>query len=161
MMKTLKSLLPYAIILVTVILVRSFVVTPVRVSGTSMFPTLKGGEIMLLNKLGKLDRFDIVVLELDDKDNLIKRIIGLPGETIEIKDNTIYINDQVIADDYGYGNTYSIDKITLGEDEYYVLGDNRQISMDSRVIGPINKKDIKGTTNFILYPFGDFGKVEK
>lgn len=161
MMKTLKSLLPYAIILVTVILVRSFVVTPVRVSGTSMFPTLKGGEIMLLNKLGKLDRFDIVVLELDDKDNLIKRIIGLPGETIEIKDNTIYINDQVIADHYGYGNTYSIDKITLGEDEYYVLGDNRQISMDSRVIGPINKKDIKGTTNFILYPFGDFGKVEK
>lgn len=160
-MKTLKSLLPYVIILVTVILVRSFIVTPVRVSGTSMFPTLKGGEIMLLNKLGKLDRYDIVVLELDDKDNLIKRIIGLPGETIEIKDNSIYINDQVIMDDYGYGNTYSIDKITLGEDEYYVLGDNRQISMDSRVIGPINKKDIKGTTNFILYPFGDFGKVEK
>lgn len=161
MMKTLKSLLPYVIILVTVILVRSFIVTPVRVSGTSMFPTLKGGEIMLLNKLGKLNRYDIVVLELDDKDNLIKRIIGLPGETIEIKDNSIYINDQVIMDDYGYGNTYSIDKITLGEDEYYVLGDNRQISMDSRVIGPINKKDIKGTTNFILYPFGDFGKVEK
>lgn len=160
-MKLLKSLIPYLIIIVVVILIRSYLVTPVRVHGSSMAPTLKGDEIMLLYKLGKIDRFDIVVLKIDkENDNLIKRVIGLPGETIEIKDNKIYINDKVLKDDFGFGVTFNIDKTTLKEDEYYVLGDNRQISMDSRVFGPIHKNEIKGTTNFIIYPFKTFGKVK-
>lgn len=159
--KILKDLIPYVVIIIAVILVRTFIATPVRVNGSSMYPTLKGGEIMLLNKLGKVDRFDIVVLKIDaENDNLIKRVIALPGETIEIKDSKIYINDEELKDNYGAGNTYSIDKITLKDDEYYVLGDNRTISMDSRVFGPIKKDDIKGTTNFIMYPFKSIGKVE-
>lgn len=159
--KILKDLLPYVIIIIVVILVRTFIATPVRVNGASMYPTLKGKEIMLLNKLGKIDRFDIVVLKIEEEDdNLIKRVIALPGESIEIKDNTIFINDKALSDKYGLGNTYSIDKITLKDDEYYVLGDNRIISMDSRVFGPIKKKDIKGTTNFVMYPFKSIGKVE-
>lgn len=159
--KILKDLLPYVIIIIVVILVRTFIATPVRVNGASMYPTLKGKEIMLLNKLGKIDRFDIVVLKIEEEDdNLIKRVIALPGESIEIKDNTIFINDKALSDKYGLGNTYSIDKITLKDDEYYVLGDNRIISMDSRVFGPIKKEDIKGTTNFVMYPFKSIGKVE-
>jgi len=159
--KILKDLLPYVIIIIVVILVRTFIATPVRVNGASMYPTLKGKEIMLLNKLGKIDRFDIVVLKIEEEDdNLIKRVIALPGESIEIKDNTIFINDKALSDKYGLGNTYSIDKITLKDDEYYVLGDNRIISMDSRVFGPIKKEDIKGTTNFIMFPFKSIGKVE-
>ena len=161
-MKFLKSLLPYVIIIIVVVLIRSFIVTPVRVNGRSMYPTLKGGEIMLLNKLGKVNRFDIVVLKIDkEEDNLIKRIIGMPGETVEIKNNEIYINDEILTDKYGYGLTYDIDKITLGKDEYFILGDNRQISLDSRVFGTIKKEEIKGTTNFIIYPFKSFGKVNK
>jgi len=159
--KILKDLVPYVIIIIVVVLVRTFIVTPVRVNGSSMYPTLKGKEIMLLNKLAKIDRFDIAVLKIDEEnDNLIKRVIALPGESIEIKDSKIYINDEEIEDKYGAGNTYSIDKITLKDDEYYVLGDNRIISMDSRVFGPIKKDDIKGTTNFIMYPFKSIGKVE-
>jgi len=116
---------------------------------------------MFLNKLAKLKRFDIVVLQIDrENEDLIKRIIGLPGEKVKILNNKIYINDEEIEDKYGAGNTYSIDKITLKDDEYYVLGDNRIISMDSRVFGPIKKDDIKGTTNFIMYPFKSIGKVE-
>lgn len=159
--KILKDLIPYVVIIIVVILVRSFIVTPVRVNGSSMYPTLKGKEIMLLNKLGKIDRFDIVVLKIDvEDDNLIKRVIALPGETIEIKDNKIYVNDKELEDKYGSSNTSSIDKITLKDDEYYVLGDNRVISMDSRVFGPIKARDIKGTTNLVMYPFNKFGKVE-
>lgn len=160
-MKIIKNLLPYIIIIIVVILVRTFIATPVRVNGTSMYPTLKGNEIMLLNKLGHIDRFDIVVLKIDGKeDNLIKRIIGLPGETIEIMNGDIYINDKKIEDKYGYGITYDIDKVTLKKDEYFILGDNRKISLDSRVFGTINKNEIKGTTNFIMYPFKSFGKVK-
>lgn len=160
-MKIIKSLMPYIIIIIVVILVRTFIATPVRVNGSSMYPTLKGNEIMLLNKLGHINRFDIVVLKIDGReDNLIKRIIGLPGETVEIKDNDIYINDKKIDDKYGYGVTYNIDKVTLKKDEYFILGDNRKISLDSRVFGTIHKDEIKGTTNFIMYPFKSFGKVK-
>ncbi len=160
-MKFLKSLVPYIIIIVIVVFIRTFIITPVKVNGSSMYPTLEGDEIMLLNKLGSIDRFDIVVLKLDgDDDNLIKRIIGLPGETVEIKENQIYINDELLEDPYGYGVTYNIDPVTLGSDEYFILGDNRIISLDSRVFGKIHESEIKGTTNFIMYPFSKIGKVE-
>lgn len=160
-MKLIKSLMPYVVIVIVVIFIRTFIVTPVKVNGTSMYPTLEGNEIMLLNKLGTIERFDIVVLKLDgENDNLIKRIIGLPGETVEIKDNKIYINDELLEDPYGFGITYNIDKVTLSNDEYFILGDNRQVSLDSRVFGTIKKSEIKGTTNFIIYPFKSIGKVE-
>ncbi len=160
-MKFLRELIPYIIVIVVVVFIRTFIVTPVKVNGTSMYPTLDGGEIMLLNKLGKIDRYDIVVLKIDaENDNLIKRIIGLPRETVEIKDNKVYINDKEFEDSFGYGITYNIDKVTLGDDEYFVLGDNRIVSLDSRVFGKIKKKDIKGTTNFIIYPFKKIGKVK-
>ena len=160
-MKLLKSLIPYIIIIVIVVFVRTFIITPVKVNGTSMYPTLEGNEIMLLNKLGTIDRFDIVVLKLDgENNNLIKRVIGLPGEKVEIKDNEIYINDELLEDPYGYGVTYNIDPVTLDDDEYFILGDNRIVSLDSTVFGKINRSEIKGTTNFIMYPFSKIGKVE-
>lgn len=160
-MKFIRSLIPYIIIIVVVVFIRTFIITPVKVNGTSMYPTLEGDEIMLLNKIGAIDRFDIVVLKLDgEQNNLIKRIIGLPGETVEIKNNEIYINDELLDDPYGTGITYNIDPVTLGEDEYFILGDNRIVSLDSRVFGKIHRSEIKGTTNFIMYPFSKIGKVE-
>lgn len=162
-MKFLKSLIPYIIIIAIVVIVRTYIVTPVRVNGSSMYPTLKGGEIMLLNKLGKIERNKIVVLKLKgDKENLIKRVIGLPGETIAIYNNKVFINGKEYPDPYkeGYTLSHNFEELTLGEDEYLVLGDNREVSLDSRVLGPIKAEDIKGTTNFVMYPFKSFGKVE-
>lgn len=160
-MKFLRNLVPYIIIIVVVVFIRTFIITPVKVNGNSMYPTLEGSEIMLLNKLTNIDRFDIVVVKLEGEDsNLIKRVIGLPGETVEISENQIYINGELLDDPYGYGMTYHIDPVTLGEDEYFILGDNRIISLDSRSFGKINRSEIKGTTNFIMYPFNKIGKVE-
>ncbi len=158
-----KELLPYIIILIIVILIRSFIVTPVRVSGESMFDTLDGGEIMILNKLGNIKRYSMVVanIVIDDKqdDTIIKRVYGLPNEKIKCEKGIIYINDKKIEDFYAYGTTFDFEEVKLGEDEYFLLGDNRMVSLDSRYVGPVHKKDIEGTTSFVIFPFNKFGKV--
>ncbi len=158
--KNLKELFPYILILVAIALIRAFVATPIKVNGNSMYDTLNGKEFMILNKLGKIDRYDIVVVDTKEEE-LIKRVYGMPGEKIAIENGNIYINDKKIEDKYAYGNTSSYDAITLKDDEYFVLGDNRVVSLDSRMIGPVKKKNIRGTTNFILYPFSRFGTLEK
>lgn len=159
-MKIIKDLMPYAIILVMVIIIRTFVVTPIKVNGSSMYNTLDGKEIMLLWKLGNLERFDIVVAKTAE-DTLIKRLYALPGESIECRNGKIYINDQEIDDTYAFGETDDFTKVTLKENEYFLMGDNRLVSLDSRRIGPIKKEQIEGTTDFIIFPFSKFGKVKK
>ena len=161
-MKVIKTLLPYLLIIVVIILIRTFIITPVRVHGTSMNKTLADGHILLLYKLAKIDRFDIVVLDEEyDDEIIIKRIIGLPGETVEIKDGDVYINDILMPDDeYAYGDTSDYDKITLGNDEYFILGDNRLISKDSRYFGTVKKDDIMGEAVFRLWPFSGFGLID-
>ena len=161
-MKVIKTLLPYLLIIVVIILIRTFIITPVRVDGTSMNKTLADGDILLLYKLAKIDRFDIVVLDEEyDDEIIIKRIIGLPGETVEIKDGDVYINDILMPDDeYAYGDTSDYDKITLGNDEYFILGVNRLISKDSRYFGAVKKDDIMGEAVFRLWPFSGFGLID-
>ncbi len=157
-MNFIKTILPYAIIVAVVILIRTFVLTPVIVSGTSMDDTLKNGELLLLKKYDKnFERFDIVVFDYGDS-KLVKRIIGLPGETLEYKDGILYINGKETEDPFASSTKdfkltdLNIDVIP--EDYYFVMGDNRSNSSDSRIIGPISKDTINGTTSFSLWPFG-------
>ena len=160
-MKVIKEVIPYIVIVVVVVLIRTFIITPVRVDGDSMKNTLKNGDILLLYKLSNIDRFDIIVLD-EEKDNekIIKRVIGLPGETVAIKKGKIYINDKVIDDEYAYGETTDYNKVTLRDDEYFILGDNRLISKDSRYFGPIKKSEIKGKIVFRVFPFTKIGTVQ-
>lgn len=159
-MKIIKELIPYIVIIIVIILIRTFIITPVRVDGNSMKNTLQNGDILLLLKLGSVNRFDVIVLdEKDDAEIIIKRVIGLPGETIEIKNKKIYINDKEINDNYGYGETSDYKKITLKDDEYFILGDNRLISKDSRYFGPIKEKEIIGKAIFRLWPITKFGTI--
>ncbi len=152
--------MPYIIIVIVVVLIRSFIATPVRVDGDSMYKTFEGGNILVLYKLSDIDRFDVVVLnESDDNEKIIKRVIGMPGDTVAIKDGDIYINDEKIDDEYAYGMTSDYDRITLDDDEYFVLGDNRLISKDSRIFGAVNEKDIKGKVIFRIFPFSKLGKI--
>ena len=141
-MKIVKEIIPYLIIIVVVILIRTFIITPVRVDGASMDKTLENGQILLLYKLGNVKRYDIVVLDEEIEDEIIiKRIIGMPNDTVEIKNGKIYVNDEEIEEEYAYGQTSDYDKITLGDDEYFILGDNRPISKDSRYFGPVKKDE--------------------
>lgn len=160
-MKIIKEIIPYIVIVLVVVLIRTFIITPVRVDGDSMKNTLKNGDILLLYKLGSINRLDIIVLD-EEKDNekIIKRVIGLPGETVAIKKGKIYINDKVIDDEYAYGETSDYDKVTLEDDEYFILGDNRLISKDSRCFGPIKENEIKGKIVFRLFPFTKIGTVQ-
>lgn len=161
-LKLLKEAIPYIIIIVVVLLLRAYVVTPIRVNGLSMYDTLEGEEIMILWKLGEIERYDIVVADVKvsgSDDVVIKRVYGLPGETISCEDGKIYINGSLIEDEYGYRETSDFGPVTLGENEYFLLGDNREISLDSRVFGKVTRDEIEGTTNFILLPFKKFGNV--
>ena len=129
------------------------------VSGPSMKPTLTGGEVMILNKLGKVERFDVVVVDIKTE-SIIKRVIALPGETISCENGVIYVNGKKQEEKYSEGVTGSFKKITLKDDEYFVLGDNREDSLDSEELGPMKREQIKGTTNLVLFPFNKFGNIE-
>ena len=158
-----KELIPYVIIVVVVVLIRTYLVTPIIVSGESMKPTLDGGELMILNKLGKVDRFDIVVVKFEKnnkKDELIKRVIAMPGETISCENGIVYVNGKKQEEPYSKGLTEDFDKVELADDEYFVMGDNRANSADSRLFGPFKEKDLKGTTGLVLFPFSKIGKVK-
>ena len=163
--KFIKELIPYLVILIIVLVLRTYVFTPIKVNGTSMVPTLDGGEFMLLTKYNKndLNRNDIVIVTIkhsDVKEDIIKRIIAMPGETISCKDGIIYINSKKVEEKYGKGVTNDFEKVKLGKDEYFVLGDNRANSLDSSEFGPIKKSQIKGKANLVVFPFDEFGKVK-
>jgi signal peptidase I len=163
-MKVIKEIIPYVLIVVAVVTIRMFIITPVKVQGDSMTPTLNDKEILLLKKYDtKYERFDIVVFKTDDS-KLVKRVIGLPGEHIKYVDNKLYVNNKIVEDAIE-GETEDFDLNYIGYDRipegyYFVLGDNRGNSTDSRLIGLISKKSMLGTTNFSIFPFNDFGKIK-
>lgn len=160
--KWFKENLLFTILLLTIIIIRIFFYSPIRVNGSSMYPTLQDKEFMILNKIGLqkgINRFDIVVVESNGK-YIIKRVIGLPGESVMYNDNKLYINGKVVEDNYSKSETENFENVILKDNEYFVMGDNREVSKDSRVIGPVNIKNIKGKTNLVIFPFNKIGIVE-
>ncbi len=155
-----KELLPYIIIILVVVLIRTFIVTPVQVDGESMVPTLKDREILLLKKYDhSLERFDIVVFKYNN-DKLIKRVVGLPGDHIEYKNGKLKVNDTYIKENFKTNsktNDFKLEDIgyeKVPKGYYFVMGDNRNNSTDSRIIGLVDAKQIQGSTTFSIFPFG-------
>jgi len=160
------------------LIIVNYLFMPVRVDGTSMHPQLKNGQIGFSNIIGRnidgIERFDIVVIHLDQKnENLVKRVIGLPGEKVTYVGDTLYINDEIVEETfldpdyvekerlYSFTGLFTDDfEIILGEDEYLCLGDNRLVSLDSRYYGPFKLEQIISKSVYVIYPFSDFGKAK-
>lgn len=156
----------YIVLIVVVILVFVYIVSIQQVVGPSMQNTLKEGDVVFVNKfiykISDVGRGDVVVFEYNGMKNLVKRVIGLPGENIVFKDNNLYIDGVLYKETYLSSDTEDFSLKELGydvvpEDYYLVLGDNRADSMDSREIGLINKKDLIGKVGIRIYPFNKIG----
>ncbi len=161
MKKFLKEYYSYLVIIIVVVLIRTFLVTPGLVNGDSMKDTLFNNDLVIVNKIALkkgINRFDIVVVKADNT-TIIKRVIGLPNEKVQYIDNKLYINDELVETPFEFKDTNDFE-MTSGKDEYVVLGDNRSISKDSRYIGPVNINQIKGKVNFVIFPFKRFGKIQ-
>ena len=177
MKKVLREILSTSLYLLVVLcityLVIHFVGQRTQVSGSSMEPKLSNNDNLIVDKITYRfkdpERYDIIVFPFEYEDNTyyIKRIIGLPGETIYIdKEGTIYINDTVLEEPYGReiikepGRAY--EPITLGDDEYFVMGDNRNNSTDSRdpSVGNVKKDRIIGRAWLRIWPFNRFGFIK-
>ena len=148
---------------VAVLVFIMYIATLQQIVGSSMSPTYESREVVILNKLHyrlfSIKRFDIISFEYDSTKYLIKRVIGLPGDIIEYKDNVLYVNGEEIEEEYLPKDikTENFSLASLGydkipEDMYLVLGDNREDSLDSREIGLITKKDILGKVSLKIWP---------
>lgn len=156
-------------VMIVTYLIIHFVGQRTMVEGRSMENTLQNGDNLIVEKLsyrfGDPERFDIVVFPpYDTKEYYIKRIIGLPGETVQIdKAGSIYINGEILEENYGkeiiQNPGRAIEPITLGEDEYFVLGDNRNNSTDSRSsnVGNVNRKQLIGRAWVRIWPLNEIG----
>lgn len=167
MKEKIKPFLPYIIIIAVVLFIKAFIVTPIKVNGESMYPTLEESDIMILNKtayyFNKPERFDIVVVNMPNE-YLIKRVIGLPGEHIEYIDNTLYVDGKKIKENFKHGKTDDFNIEELGskrvpEGSYLVMGDNRENSLDSRELGFMREEQLLGRTNLIILPFDRIGNA--
>jgi signal peptidase I len=169
-----KNLIAFGICVVIAIvialIITNFVASHTKVEGNSMESTLENGDDIIVEKFSYLtnnpERYDIIVFRESESVNYIKRVIALPGETIQITEGKIYINERAIFD--AYGNAKMEDggiaekPIKLGQDEYFVLGDNRNASKDSRdkAVGVIKRDQIIGKAWLRVLPFDNFGKLE-
>ena len=157
-----KDLLQSLIIAIIIVFILfQFVLISVEVEGSSMEPNLysnQRGVSFIITKNFGINRFDIVVIDSDKLDALlVKRVIGMPNEIIKYEDNKLYINGEYVEEDF-LGDVYTGDfEKQLGEDEYFCLGDNRDVSRDSRFYGPFHLKELRASNIFIYYPFSDFG----
>lgn len=172
---------------IVILLFVNFVAHPVRVGGRSMYPTLKDGEFGFTNVGGVLlngvERGDIVVVTMKEegqKTHWVKRVIGLPGDTVSCVNDVVYINGKVLdetkyidpdyrqslVDKFGYfnkvpnadnTNVEDFEEVKLKDDEYYVMGDNRPYSKDSRYVGPVKKSQIFAKKMLVLLPISDIG----
>ena len=177
----------FVISAIMILLFVNFVAHPVRVDGKSMYPTLKDGEFGFTNVGGVLlngvERGDIVVVTMEEegqKTHWVKRVIGLPGDTVSCVNDVVYINGKVLdetkyiapdyrqslVDKFGYfnkvpnadnTNVEDFEEVKLGDDEYYVMGDNRPYSKDSRYVGPVKKSQIFAKKMLVLLPISDIG----
>ena len=164
----LRELIETVLIAIIIFLLLQIVVKNFRVTGESMQPSFVDGQFLLVNKISyrfaQPKRGDVIVFRYprDPGEDFIKRIIGLPGETVRIAEGNVYIDGHPLREPYLQGEstgTYHTLETALGEDEFFVLGDNRRYSSDSRTWGPVARRNIVGRAWFSYWPPSLWGIV--
>lgn len=167
--KTYKEILDWikslAIAGALALVIHTFLFAVVIVSGPSMEPTLHNNERLIMNKIvykyQEPARGDIIVFHANENEDYIKRVIGLPGDTVGYKDNQLYINNEQVNEPYLTGVvTEDFEPVTVPEGEIFVLGDNRGNSTDSRIIGPISRDEVVGRVKVLIWPLNRIGLVD-
>ena len=156
-LKKYKKQILFILMLTVIVLFRTFVLQRIIISGNSMSPTLNDGNVVWAWKNPTLDRNDIVIIKKDGT-LYIKRIVGMPEETVEIKNGKAYINGKELQEEFDEMESEE-QKIQLKENEYFVLGDNRNDSTDSRIWGAIGKEEITGEIVFKFFPFWEMKEI--
>ncbi len=160
--------LTFSVLIAVVLIV--FIYQPVKVEGTSMMPALSDQERIFINKftyrfgVGSIERGDLVVFwfPLDRSKSYIKRVIGVPGDRVEIDRGAVYLNGRRLREEYvpqDYRDTSSFGPITVADGQYFVLGDHRSSSNDSRAWGCVDRKYIYGKAVFVYWPLDKMGRV--
>ncbi len=156
-----------AVALVIAFVVRSFLFEPVRVDGSSMATTLTNGEVMFVTKpeylMGDPERFDVVICHYPGRGdtNFVKRVVGLPGDTVAVQDGFLYVNGEKYEEPYiTHRPDYILAPYTVPEGMYFVLGDNRSNSNDSHLVGPIERDMIVGHVRSVLWPLDKWRTIE-
>ena len=148
----------FLLLVMIIILFKIFIFNFILVKGDSMNPKYKNNDFMFLNKIiysfKPIRRGEVIVLKYRNND-LIKRVIGLPNDKIKVENGKLYINNKEVKENYinSYTASYDFDEITLKDNEYFVMGDNRYNSYDSRNFGTITKNNIIGRVEFKIFPF--------
>lgn len=153
------------------VIIRGFLLIPVPVTGNSMNQTLKQGDMIVMEKFTKVQRFDVIVFRKEDGATYIKRVIGLPGDAVRYEQDQLFINDKQVPETFltnnqthdhentPYTTNFNLHDLIgldqLPQNEYFVLGDNRRISKDSRSFGTVDSREIMGKARFVYYPLAD------
>lgn len=158
LLELIKKEKKFITIVIIIIILKIFVFNFILVKGDSMNPKYKNNDFMFLNKIiysfKPIRRGEVIVLKYRNND-LIKRVIGLPNDKIKVENGILYINKKEVKENYinSYTASYDFDEITLKDNEYFVMGDNRYNSYDSRNFGTITKNNIIGRVEFKIFPF--------
>ena len=177
-MKYLRSLLKIGVVVLVLFALFTQGIRPITIVGSSMYPTLANNDRGVINSLvltkSTIERFDVVVLDWqENNERIIKRVIGLPGDHIEYKEDELYING-ILYEEPFLNRDYmaeakqvkGVDRFTedfvydVPNDGYFVLGDNRLNSLDSREMGCFKMDDIVGKAGYLIYPFSHFGMIK-
>ncbi|WP_163653565.1 type I signal peptidase SipZ [Listeria sp. PSOL-1] len=168
--KNLKALWSWiwaaVVAIIIALFIRFYLFIPILVDGVSMMPTLHNADRVIINRFGKINRFDVIVFQ-EGKNKYIKRVIGIPGDVIEYKQDQLYINGKKYSEPYlsdyqkkmedgpltdDYSTKEQLQEGKIPTKSYFVLGDNRRASKDSRIIGPIPKTKIMGKVQIAYWP---------
>ena len=169
--ETISWILTLGSAVIIALCIRGFIFEPVIVDGHSMQDTLQDRELMFVTKFdyifGEPESGDVIICKYPNSTkNYVKRLIGLPGDTIEIVNHVVYRNGEALDETYltptrnDNRNTANMSAIVLGDDQYFVMGDNRDNSNDSRYIGTLTRNQIRGHVRFVFFPFDSIRQIE-